>query len=149
MKKLFLILSVFLLLMVCACKNRNEQRTRSFSEEHLKIAMTNGERVYRTHCMACHLTDGSGKIGLYPPLTDNETVSGDTEKLVTIILQGMSGAIVVKGVEYNQVMIPHNFLTNTEIANLLTYLRNSFGNHGAMIHKDEVEHIRNKLIGVN
>ena len=101
--------------------------------------MERGLKVYKSHCFACHMLSGNGVKGIYPPLTENNTVTGDKSVLIGIILNGMSGEIVEKGEKFNQVMIPHDFLTNNQIADVLTYIRNSFGNQAEAVSSDEVK----------
>jgi mono/diheme cytochrome c family protein len=98
--------------------------------------MKRGENAYNSYCLACHQSDGSGNPGMYPPLNETKTVNGNKRKLIKIVLEGLSGEIEVKGESYNQVMVPHNFLTDQQIADILTYIRNSFGNYSSMILKN-------------
>jgi len=104
--------------------------------------MKHGEEVYNSFCLACHQKDGSGNPGMYPPLNETKTVNGNKEKLIEIVLEGLSGEIEVKGRMYDQVMVPHNFLTDQQIAVVLTYIRNSFGNSAPRITKKEVAEVR-------
>ncbi len=110
-----------------------------------QLVMERGLSVYKTHCFACHLMDGSGIKGLYPPLAGNETVTGEKPHLIGILLNGMSGEIEVNGEKYNQVMVPHDFLTDNQIASVLTYIRNSFGNQADEVKTAEVKLIRKKM----
>lgn len=126
---LFLLTLVFL----SSCQNNNKAKVN-----------TEGEKLYRIHCSACHQPDGSGLEKLYPPLTRNKTVNGNKEDLINIILHGLSGPLTVKGEEYNQVMIPHNFLKDKDIADVLNYLRNSFENSADQVTEDEVAAVRKK-----
>ncbi len=87
----------------------------------VKFTATGGEAVYRTYCIACHLGNGRGDISRFPPLDSSEYVMGDKKRLINIILQGLQGEITVKGRKYNNVMPPHNFLSDDDIALVLTY----------------------------
>ncbi|HYW95071.1 MAG TPA: cytochrome c [Bacteroidales bacterium] len=104
--------------------------------------MKRGATVYRTYCLACHQTDGSGNPGMYPPLNQTKMVLGDKKPLIRVILNGLSGKIEVKGETYYQAMAPHNFLSDQQIADLLTYVRNSFGNSASMVRSEEVKEAR-------
>ena len=106
--------------------------------------MKRGEEVYNSYCIACHMRDGTGNPGMYPPLDQTDWVNGDKERLIGIILNGMSGPVEVKGETYNQVMVPHNFLTDMQIADVLTYIRNSFGNNSGRITSEEVRKVRDQ-----
>lgn len=96
-----------------------------------------GQSVYEQYCLACHQADGSGVPGLYPPLKDTEWVSGDKEPLIDVILNGLSGPIEVHGETYNQEMAAHGFLSDEEIAAVLTYCRQEFTGAGP-IYTSEV-----------
>jgi len=104
--------------------------------------MDRGLVVYKTHCFACHQMTGSGIKGIYPPLAENKTVIGEKTHLIRILLYGMSGPIEVNGEKYNQVMVPHNFLSDEQIADVLTFVRNSFGNEAAEVEAGEVKSVR-------
>ena len=104
-----------------------------------------GREIYEKHCLACHQIDGSGVPGFYPPLSKTEWVTGDKERLIEILLRGLSGKIEVNGESYNQEMASAEFLTDTEISAVLTYIRRSFGNDSDEITSEEVSHVRTKL----
>jgi glucose/arabinose dehydrogenase len=102
---------------------------------------TNGVVLYEKYCTVCHKSDGSGNQSMFPPITSSTTVA-DKGKLIDIMLNGLSGPITVKGNEYNQDMPSFRFLTDDEIADLLTYVRRSFGNQRSPIKVDEVGALR-------
>ena len=104
--------------------------------------MEAGKTVYNSYCIACHQQDGSGVPGAFPPLKETEWVNGDTETLISIVLNGLQGPIEVNGEQYNNVMTPHNFLSDDEIASVLTYVRKSFGNNSGEINAEEVASLR-------
>lgn len=118
------------------------ERAAESSSGISEIVMERGEQVYRKHCSACHQVNGEGLEALYPPLIGTKTVKGDIKYLVEISLNGLSGEIEVLGKTYNQVMIPHNFLSDREIADVLTYIRNSFGNEYTPVGKEVVASVR-------
>lgn len=102
---------------------------KTFLSEHLvsKKDVKDGKSLYQSYCASCHKEDGKGLEGSFPPLIATETVQKEKE-LVHVLLNGLSGKITVKGVEYNQVMPAFNFLSNDEIVAITNYVRNSFGN---------------------
>jgi mono/diheme cytochrome c family protein len=153
MKKLLFFLSVTLYLFSCSNNQKKNVSEEGVVEEQIAeinlakqdippAIMERGEDIYKRHCLACHQTDGSGNPGMYPPLDNTKMVNGDKEELIGIIINGLSGEIEVKGEIYNQVMVPHNFLSDREIADLLTYVRNSFGNSSSRIAEEEVASVR-------
>jgi mono/diheme cytochrome c family protein len=107
-----------------------------------KSSLEKGEEIYNRYCLACHQADGSGVPGMYPPLFETDYVTGDKERLIEIVLFGMTGKITVHGQEYNSVMAPHGFLSDEEVAKVLTYTRNSFGNEASAVTKKEVKAVR-------
>jgi len=104
--------------------------------------MQRGENVYKTYCLACHQANGTGNPGMFPPLDQTKKVLGNKDELIGIILHGLSGKIEVKGETYYQAMAPHKFLSDQQIADVLTYIRNSFGNSASMVTKEEVRKVR-------
>ncbi|MDQ6477124.1 c-type cytochrome [Dyadobacter sp. LHD-138] len=103
-----------------------------------KKVLEAGEQAYKLYCGACHQGDGKGDGSRFPPLAGSERVIGDKRKLIEVVLKGMSGPLTVKGVDYNGVMPAHDFLKNEEIAQILTYIRKSFGNNASSIGVGEV-----------
>lgn len=101
-----------------------------------------GESLYLQHCGTCHQTDGSGVPGMYPPLMDNLTVSGEREDLIRIVLEGITGPIESRNEIYSGVMPPQDYLSDSEISLILSYVRNSFGNIPDPIPIFEVAAIR-------
>lgn len=94
--------------------------------------MTAGMVVYKQHCLTCHQPDGSGAPPMNPPLVSTSFVLGDPVALVPIVLNGMKG-VEVDGVRYKNVMPGFDFLTDQEVADVLTYIRNSFGNNAGEV----------------
>lgn len=111
--------------------SETEQSTLQSMQDHP------GKRVYDQYCKACHMADGAGIKGMHPPLKDNKTLN-DTEKLIQVTMKGMSGKVVVNGVEYNGIMPPHTHLTNQQIADVLTYVRQSFSGISTPVTAAEV-----------
>jgi len=110
----------------------------------LKASMDRGQKVYSTYCLACHQADGKGVPNMYPPLLRSDYVSGDKKRLIGIVLNGMQGEIEVDGEVYNNVMASHDFLKDDQVADVLTYVRNSFGNKLPAVTIAEVKAARAK-----
>lgn len=146
----FLILFGTLLMVSCGAKtdkqkNSSDENTLAKTEKQIpvpEIIMNNGKQVYHNYCSACHQVDGSGNPGMYPPVAKTDMVNGNVEDLIKVVLYGVSGPIEVNGEIYNQFMAPHNFLNDEQVADLLSYVRNSFGNSASMVKKEEVKKIR-------
>ena len=111
--------------------------------------MAGGAKVYATYCLPCHQPDGKGDGNRFPPLAGSEWVTGnrrsDKERLIKIILNGMEGPITVLNRLYNNTMPANAFLSNDDIAKVLTYIRNNFGNKAAIIAPADVSNLRNRL----
>lgn len=104
-----------------------------------------GKNVYLKYCLACHQTDGSGVPGMYPPLKNSDWLSKEKEVLIRQVLEGKKGIIVVNGIQFNQVMPKQDFLTNDQIARVLTYVRKEMGNQTDSVTVSEVSNIRESL----
>lgn len=146
-------LSIILtLLIACGGGESSENSSASTQNEPAKAqeapkvasseVMLAGEKVYNTYCIACHMEDGNGVPNMNPPLGETEWVNGDKTRLINIVLNGLNGPIEIKGETYNNVMAPHNFLNDEDIAAVLTFVRGSFGNSSGPITADEVADVR-------
>ena len=105
--------------------------------------MVAGEGVFKSNCAACHGMKGEGVPGAFPPLAKSDFLMADKARAITIIANGLQGEVVVNGEKYNSVM-PALGLVDEDIANVATYVRNSFGNKGEMVTTDEVKKARGK-----
>jgi glucose/arabinose dehydrogenase/cytochrome c553 len=106
-----------------------------------KVAF-NGEEVYLNYCRTCHQKNGMGDGNLFPPLAGSEWVNGDKKKLVNILLQGLNGTITVAGRKYNNAMPKFDFLSDQQIADLLSYVRYNFGNGADSVKAADVKRLR-------
>lgn len=103
----------------------------------LKASIQRGKSVYEGYCSSCHMSEGEGLEGVFPPLTKSPHLNSK-EKLVKIIRNGMRGKIVLAGKEYNGEMagIP---LSDQETSDVINYIRNSFGNKGPAVQPQEIQ----------
>jgi nitrite reductase (NO-forming)/hydroxylamine reductase len=92
-----------------------------------------GEDLYLAQCSACHRADGAGLSGAFPPLAESDYFADDPLIAVTVVLNGLSGKIEVNGQEYNTVMPNMSYLEDQDVADIVTYVINSFGNGGGEI----------------
>jgi glucose/arabinose dehydrogenase/mono/diheme cytochrome c family protein len=104
-----------------------------------------GEKVYYLYCSTCHQRDGRGDGNRFPPISESKMVNGRNKALIELILKGMDGPVIIQGLAYNGVMPAHDFLSNTEVAALLTFVRKNFGNNSQSISANEVEKVRKDL----
>jgi mono/diheme cytochrome c family protein len=103
-----------------------------------------GEKIYNTYCVACHLRDGKGDGTRFPPLDSSEYVLGDKLRLINIVLNGTQQLINIKGKQYSNLMPSHSFLSDKDLALVLSYVRQNFGNAASEITPEEVANQRTK-----
>ena len=112
----------------------------------IKASMDRGKTIYLQRCMACHQVDGSGVPRLNPPLDGASTVKGnDKLKLVRIIIKGMTDRVEIDGEYYDNNMSANPDLTDTQIADVLNYIRNSWSNKASVVTAAEVKAARIKI----
>jgi nitrite reductase (NO-forming) len=101
-----------------------------------------GGVLYKGTCSVCHQDNGAGLPGVFPPLAKSDYLAADKRHAIEIVLNGLSGPITVNGQPYNSVMPPMSQLNDDEIANILTYTLNSWGNSNGVVTAEEVAKVR-------
>ena len=103
-----------------------------------------GGQLYTLYCSACHAVDGKGATGgTFPPLAESPWVAGDADRIVKIVLKGLTGPVDVLGKTYNLEMPPQGAaLPDDQIAAILTFVRSSWGNKAAPVTTDFVKTTR-------
>jgi mono/diheme cytochrome c family protein len=117
MRRMFLYTSIIAcssLLLLSAKENTNQDKEK-------------GKEVYTLYCQSCHMENGEGLEGVYPPVAKTNYLK-DTKKIIDVILKGQFGEITVNGKKYNTDMPAQAYLTDEQIADVLTYIRSSWGN---------------------
>lgn len=105
-----------------------------------------GKAIYIQRCQACHQQDGGGVPHMNPPLDGATTVkSKDKDRLIQVILKGMTDRVELDGEYYSNNMAPHADLTDQQIADVLTYIRNSWSNKAGPVTPAEVKTARTKF----
>jgi mono/diheme cytochrome c family protein len=99
----------------------------------VKASITRGQPLYMQTCLACHQPTGMGLPGAFPPLGGSEYVTGSARRLVATMLKGLQGPLTVKGITYNNIMLPLDLQfpilkDDAKVADVANYVRNSFGN---------------------
>lgn len=107
----------------------------------LKEQQVAGERVYKQTCFACHQATGQGLPGAFPPLAAADYLNEDHDRAAAYVLFGRQGPLTVNGVVYNQIMTPQN-LTDQQVADVLTFVLNTWGNKGGRMSAERVKEIR-------
>ena len=120
-------------------------KTLSLQQNKLQASIERGKIVYTARCLTCHMVDGGGVQNMNPPLLKTKWVLGDKSQLIQIVLKGMNTGVTIDDIEYHNVMASHKDLSDLQIADVLTYVRNSFGNKAKAVTEAEVKTERAKL----
>ena len=94
-----------------------------------------GQALFAGTCSTCHQANGQGLEGVFPPLANSDYIKADPKRVASVILHGLVGPVKVNGKDYNSNMPPMNQLTDDEVANISTYVLNSWGNPGGQVTK--------------
>ncbi|WP_026309557.1 c-type cytochrome [Niabella aurantiaca] len=105
-----------------------------------------GKVLYQKFCISCHQVDGGGVPNLNPPIVGTSRIAGKKAPLIKVILNGMQERVEIDGEFYSNNMPPFKTLTDQQVADVLTYIRKSFGNTGTGITKTEVTMVRSGKI---
>jgi nitrite reductase (NO-forming) len=114
----------------------SEIPAKSFDEQ-----MAFGKQAYMQTCFACHQGEGQGIPSAFPPLAKSDYLNANVDRAIGVVLHGLTGEITVNGQKYNSVMT-RQMLSSDEIANVMTYVYNSWGNSGKVITKEMVEKVK-------
>ena len=125
---------------VAAVGNAAAQRKKG--EMNLDAQIKAGEVLYNGTCSVCHQNNGSGLANVFPPLAKADYLNADKQRAIKIVLNGLSGPVTVNGSTYNSVMPPMSQLNDDEVADILSYVLNSWGNKGGSVTAKDVAKIR-------
>jgi len=133
------------------------EKSDSGVPDWLAKQMSSGKEIYMLAgagggmCFTCHQPTGQGIPGQFPPLVNSDWVLGDKARLIKISLFGLMGEIEVNGVKFNGAMpppgVPAGTLSDQQIADVLTYVRNSWGNSASSVSPSEVATVRASIKG--
>lgn len=150
-----IIFSILFLGLMISCRNNTEKKkVEPVSTEQLAKEIAEnmpaqtagkahpGKAVYTKYCLTCHQADGSGVPGMHPPLGPGSWAGKDPKELIAIMMKGLSGKIEVDGEIYKGFMPSHAQLTDEEIADVLSYMRSSFGNSFDPVDAELVKKVR-------
>ena len=121
---------------------------RDVTQAEITGTATKGQRVkaggvlYNGTCSVCHQQNGEGLAGVFPPLAKSDYLMADPRRAIEVVLNGMTGPVTVNGSDFNSVMPPMSQLNDDEIANILTFVLNSWGNEDGEISSDDVAAVR-------
>jgi len=100
-----------------------------------------GRKLFSSICAACHQPTGQGRPNIFPPLAGSDFLNADKSRAIRIVISGRQGEVIVNGLKYNNNM-PSFPLSDGDIANVLTFVYNSFGNSGLEVKPEEVKAVR-------
>lgn len=106
-----------------------------------QIQMERGRKIFLSTCFACHGANGEGVAGVFPPLAESDFLEGDLTRTINTIVRGMTGPVTVNGKHYNSIM-PPQLLADEQIADVLTFVMNSWGNSADPVTTDQVKAVR-------
>jgi len=125
-------------------KSRTYIKTPDEVKDNLGVGgEMNGLILYHSYCAACHQRDGKGDNNRYPPLAGSDWVAGDQQKLIAVILNGLTGEIKVNGKTYNGLMPAHSeFLDDHAVASILTFVKRNLNKQNIEVTSAEVSKVR-------
>lgn len=141
MKKKLLIVLLFTLSLESFAQVKRKPRTTK-PPSSFQQTMLRGKAVYQKTCIACHQKDGGGVMNLNPPLIRSPYVVGDAKALIAIVLKGLNKEIEIEGDVYSNPMPPQASLSDQQIADVLSYVRNNFENKAALVTQSQVKAVR-------
>ena len=103
-----------------------------YQKKPLEQSIADGKEIYNDFCVQCHLDDGEGVSGVFPPLARSDYLLSNVEMSIRGLKYGLSGPIVVNGEEYNGIM-QNQGLDNLEIADVMNFILNNWGNESKEI----------------
>lgn len=131
-----------LLVLILSCSQPKTSNSNKFTNYFRQ-----GELLYTKHCSNCHQADGSGLGRLYPPLKQSDYMNENFEQVLCLMRNGIQGELMVNGVQYNQAMPGVPTLTDLEIAEIATYIYNTWENERGLVDVKETERILNTCGG--
>jgi mono/diheme cytochrome c family protein len=130
-----------------------QARANQAKQARINAQYKDAVALFQLACVACHGPDGRGVAPIAPPLASSHWVSGPKDRLIALVLYGMSGPVEVGGKSYDRPDISGEMpglyfntqLTSEQLAEVLTYIRVSWGNEASEIHADEIERVRKRF----
>lgn len=144
MDKLYRLLIVFILALAAGTLSAYAQQISSADSSWLSASILRGREVYTDNCLNCHQDGGIGQSGTYPPLAQADYLDSlPLNSFIGIILNGQNDSILVNRVSYTQSMDPVNYLSDQDVADVINFIRNSWGNKSdSVVTKDLVGPLR-------
>jgi nitrite reductase (NO-forming) len=112
------------------------------SSKTLAEKIESGKNIYMKTCFACHQAEGQGIPNAFPPLAKSDYLNANVNRAIEIVLKGKTGEITVNGAKYNS-MMTRQAISNAEVADVLTYVYNSWGNNKTNVTTSQVNQVKN------
>jgi mono/diheme cytochrome c family protein len=143
MKRIYSILSLLILVSTTQLHAQvHKPAGKKATGSSLAASVAAGQKVYTLYCLTCHQADGGGVQNMNPPLIKTTYVLGEKGKLIKIVLNGFNEGVEINGDTYTNAMPSLSILKDQEIADVLTYVRNSFTNKAPAVTLAEVKKAR-------
>ncbi len=110
------------------------------SQSTLEASKVRGEQLYASHCTTCHLANGEGIPGTFPPLAGADYLVDNRRDAIRAVKYGMEGEVTVNGMTYNNIMYSLD-LDDQQVMDVMNYILNSWGNEGTEVTLQEVRSI--------
>lgn len=112
-----------------------------------EVWLASGKNEYNVACVSCHGAGGQGQPGVYPHLAGSEFVIGSEKRLAAIIMHGLAGPLTVDGKSFNGSMQAGGGSpkSDKQIAQIMSYIRNSWGHQASLVYDDQVAEFRKEL----
>jgi cytochrome c551 len=136
-------LALALLSCLVECTDRKDVHP-SMKSAQAKQYYIQGELLYAKHCSNCHQKNGKGLGLVFPPVDESDFVDSQFERVICLIRNGIEGEITVNGKTYNKAMPPMSNPNDLEIAEIATYIYNTWGRKHGLIDANEVNAILKK-----
>ncbi len=120
---------------------KEDKAVASKQEKTLAQKIADGKQIYTKTCFACHQANGEGIPNAFPPLAKSDYLNADVKRAIDIVLHGKTGEITVNGQKYNSVMTKQA-LNDQEVADVLTYVYNSWGNNKTNVSVNTVMEVK-------
>ena len=133
----FQIIIVVLSVWLTACSSAPEENKNKFTN----LSYQGGLEIYQTRCAVCHGDAGQGFKDLYPPIAGSDYLIKNKESVPCIIKNGLEGEITVNGKVYNSKMLSHTDLTDMELADLMTFIYNSWEMNEGTFSKSDIKNM--------
>ncbi|MEZ5415471.1 MAG: copper-containing nitrite reductase [Opitutaceae bacterium] len=124
-----------------AAEIKNNPAIASLTKE---VQMERGKRVYMQVCFACHLPDGKGMPKVFPPLAQSDYLLADKDRAIRIVMKGLTGPVTVNGETFNSAMPAQSQLNDEQVADVVTYILNEWGNDGGSVTTDDVRRVKSE-----